>query len=265
MTDSINKASGKGRIWNFLAPAAAFVAMILTSACSEKIKTYDGVSGIYFAMRVESSAVNADTTYTETSSVPFIVTEEEDITFNLKVKILGPVSDHDRQVTIEVVSEETDALEGDYDPLQPSYTLPAGAVFGNIPITFHKSASLEGTERQLTVRLVENSDFSLPIRMWENSSDEYVDVVKHTIIYSDKYVQLPGYATGYFGPFSEKKMALLLEVLDLKISDFNEPMPYTKARALGQKFDRYLKEQAAKGEPVLEDDGTPMTAGDYIY
>lgn len=265
MTDSTYRTSGTGRTRMLFLSAMTAAAVIMISSCTEKIKTYDGVAGIYFAMRVESSAVNADTMYSETSSVPFIITEAEDITFNLKVKILGPVSDHDRQVTIEIVPEETDALPGDYDQLQPSYTLPAGAVFGSIPITFHKSASLEGTERQLTVRLVENSDFSLPIRMWENSSDEYVDVVKHTIMFSDKYVQLPGYATGYFGPFSEKKMALLLEVLDLKITDFNEPMPYTKARALGQKFDRYLKEQAAKGEPVLEDDGTPMTAGDYIY
>ena len=240
-------------------PAAAMLrlsaAMMAVSAvaCTDSLEKYNGEAGIYFAMRVEDSAVN-------------IVTDDDMAVFNLKVKILGAVSDRDRQISIEVVPEETDALAEDYDPLLPEYTLPAGAVFGSIPITFHRTASLEGQERRLTVRLVENSDFALPITMWRNSSDEYVDVVKHTIIISDKYVQLPGYAVGYFGPFSEKKMALLLEVLGLEISDFNEEMPYTQAKAYGQKFDRYLKEQKAAGHTVYEEDGvTEMTAGEYIY
>ncbi len=248
-----------------LFPAAAAAFMALTFSCSSELETYSGASGIYFAMNTGSTAVNADTTYSGTSSLPFIVTESTDSTFILKVKILGAVSGRDRQITIETVPEESDALAGDYDPLQESYTLPAGTVFGNIPITFHRAESLEGNERRLTVRLVENGDFSLPIRLWRNSSDEYVDVVKHTIVFSDKYVQLPGYETGYFGPFSEKKMALILEVLDLDISDFNEEMPYARAKALGQQFDRYLKEQKAAGNPVLEEDGSEMTAGDYLY
>lgn len=248
-----------------LMPAAAALAAILPLSCTDSLETYSGEAGIYFAMRVESSAVNTDTLYCETSSLPFIVTDADRAVFNLKVKILGAVSDRDRQISIEVVPEETDALAEDYDPLLPGYTLPAGAVFGNIPITFHRTASLEGQERRLTVRLIGNNDFALPITLWKNSSDEYVNVVKHTIIISDKYVQLPGYAEGYFGPFSEKKMKLLLEVLGLEISDFNEEMPYTQAKAYGQKFDRYLKEQKAAGNTIYEDDGTEMTAGEYIY
>ena len=248
-----------------LFPTVIIVFLALSVSCSSELETYSGVSGVYFAMNAGSTAINADTMYSETSSLPFIVTRSTDSTFNLKVKILGAISDRDRQVSIEVVPEETDALDGDYDRLSDNYVFPAGTVFGNIPITFHRTPSLEEKERKLTVRLVENSDFALPIRLWRNSSDEYVDVVKHTIVFSDKYVQLPGYETGYFGPFSEKKMKLMLEVLGLDISDFNEKMPYTRARALGQQFDRYLKEQKAAGTPVLEDDGTEMTAGEYIY
>ena len=216
------------------------ISSLITLSCSSELETYHGTSGIYFAMNAGSTAVNADTMYSETSLLPFIVTEDVDSTFNLKVKILGAVSDKDRQISIETVPEETDALEEDYDLTSYSHILPAGSVFGSIPITFHRTASLAGQERRLTIRLIENGDFSLPVRLWRNSSDEYVDIVKHTIVFSDKYVQLPGYAEGYFGPFSEKKMALLLEVLNLEISDFNEEMPYARAKALG-------------------------TAGEYIY
>jgi len=124
---------------------------------------------------------------------------------------------------------------------------------------------LEGAQRTLTVSLVANDDFSLPIKQWRNSSTESVSVVKHSIAISDKYVQLPGFSVGYFGPFSEKKMKLLLEIFDMKLSDFNERFSITKGRTMGQRFDRYLKEQKAQGRTVYEDDGTEMVAGDYIY
>ncbi len=60
-------------------------------------------------------------------------------------------------------------------------------------------------------------------------------------------------------------MKLLLEISGMKLSDFNEPFSYTKAKALGQQLDRYLKEQKALGNTIYEDDGTEMRAGDFIY
>lgn len=245
--------------------AAVAATLMLAASCSDSIETYNGLAGIYFAMPVASTSVNADTAYSQTSELPFIITESRDSSFYLKVKILGPVSGHDRNISVRIVEEETDLLPEDMDPLQESYPLYAGQVFGGIPLNFHRTASLEGEERTLTLELIENSDFSLPVKLWRNSSNEYVNVIRHSITISDKYVQLPGFSEAYFGPFSEKKMKLILELFDMKLTDFREPLGYVYAKALGQKFDRYLKEMEAKNEPVLEEDGTPMTAGDYIY
>mgnify|MGYP003312239992 CR=1 FL=1 len=131
---------------------------------------------------------------------------------------------------------------------------------------FHRTPSLAGQERSLVVELVENEDFTLPIRRWRNSSSEYVDVTRHTIVISDKYVQLPGYRVGHFGPFSEKKMKLILELGEMSLNDFNVELPVPLTKSLGQKLDRYLAQMSAKGETVYEEDGTtPMTAGNNIY
>lgn len=246
--------------------AAAAATLMLAASCSDSIETYNGQAGIYFAMPVKSNSVNVDTMYCETSELPFIITNAKDSTFYLKVKILGPVASHDRNISVRIVEEETDLLPEDMDPLQESYPLYAGQVFGGIPLKFHRAASLEGEIRTLTLELVENGDFSLPVKLWRNSSTEYVNVIRHTITISDKYVQLPGFSEAYFGPFSEKKMKLMLELFDMELKDFSEPLSYVYAKALGQKLDRYLKEMEAKGEPVMEEDGiTPMRAGDYIY
>lgn len=238
------------------------------ASCSSDLMTYEGESGVYFAMRTDDKSVNADTTYTETSSVPFIIESgsTDEVTFRLKVKILGAVSDHDRQVSVRIVESGTTALQKDYSSILPSYTLYAGEIYGIIPITFHRTQSLKGKERSLTLELVPNDDFTLPITTWRNSANEYVNVIRHTVIVSDKYVQLPGYQTSYFGPFSERKMEVLVEEAKIvTLDELKEKMSYVKAKALGQKFDRWLKEMKLKGQTVLEADGTEMTAGEYIY
>ena len=241
------------------------VAAVVAS-CSSDIDTYHGESGVYFAMREVVSTVNVDTLYRESSSLPFIVTDKMDSVFSLRVKILGTVADHDRQVSVRVVEEKSTVERQDFEMLQPSYTLKAGEVYGIIPIHFHRTASLQGKERVLVVELVENDDFTLPIRMWKNSSTEYVNVTRHSIVVSDKYVLLPGYRTGHFGPFSEKKMRLIVELSGMSLNDFNETLPVTMTKTIGQKLDRYLAEMKAKGTPVYEEDGvTLMTSGEYLY
>ena len=242
------------------------LVVVFAVSCSSEIDTYHGEAGVYFAMRDNVATVNVDTLYREVSTLPFIVTESKDSTFCLKVKILGPVSAHDRQVSVRVIDELSTVHEGDYDPMPQTYTLKAGQIYGQIPINFHRTESLQGKERMLVVELVENEDFTLPIRMWRNSSTEYVNVVRHFIVISDKYVQLPGYRSGHFGPFSEKKMRLIVELSGMNLNEFNETLPVTLTKTIGQKLDRYLAEMKAKGTPVYEDDGvTLMRSGDYLY
>lgn len=242
------------------------LSAVLMLSCTSQIDTYHGESGVYFAMRDNVTTVNVDTLYKETSSLPFIVTDKSDSVFNLKVKILGPVTGHDRRVQVRVVEELSTVQSGDYDGLDNSYVLKAGEIYGIIPIMFHRTASLQGKERTLVVELVGNEDFTLPIRMWRNSSTEYVNVVRHSIVVSDKYVQLPGYRVGHFGPFSEKKMRLIIEISGMSLNDFNEVLPVTMTKTIGQKLDRYLAEMKAKETPVYEDDGvTLMKSGDYLY
>ena len=234
-------------------------------SCRKSLQTYSGDAGIYFAMSVKSTSQNSDTLYSDTTLLPFAATSAQDSTLRIKVKILGEVSKQDRYFTIRTIPEETNLLPEDAQLPPQENILPAGEVFGSLSINFHRSPSLKGNERKLCIELVENADFKLPIQQWRNGSSEYVDVVRHTIIISDKFVQLPGYSEYYFGPFSEKKMKLILEISGKKLSDFNEKLPHVYAKALGQNLDRYLQQQKAKGNPVLEEDGTPMTSGKGIY
>lgn len=246
---------------NIYTAAIAFFCSFLIAACNSELMQYEGETGIYFSMPTGDTTANSDTTYSETSSLPFII-EAEDVTektFFLKVKIIGAVSEHDREFEIRLNEEESTVSPQDYEQLEKSYTLPSGTVFGAVPIKFHRQG-FKNTEKKMVLELVPNKEFSLPIKMWKNSSKEYVNVVRHTIIISDKYVQLPGYAVGQFGKFSQKKMEIILKITGKDLSYFNKKLSLPEAKAIGQKLDRYLKEH-----PQTDEDGEKMTAGEYIY
>ena len=242
---------------------AFFLSLVAVSGCQSDLMFYSGQTGIYIAMPSGDTTVNADTTYTETSSLPFIILPQDQQTavFNLKIKIIGSVSDKDREVGIRIVENESDVSSGDYDPVRQTYILKAGSVYGVIPIVFHREG-FRGKEKKMVVELVPTDDFSLPITSWRNSPKEYVSVYRHTITVSDKYVQLPGYVEGHFGKFSQKKMELICHISGKNLEYFNKKLPVTETKAIGQKLDRYLREQTP---PLRDEYGEVMTAGKYIY
>lgn len=248
---------------------------ILLTGCREEIPEYSGVSGIYFAMSESKGGLDdSKLDYTNNTSLPFAVFDKEDSVLIVRAKILGEITAHDREVIVEVITEESTAIPGeDYEPLQGKYYVKANEAYAQIPIHFYKKSSLKDNERTLQIELKESKDFGLPMPYWlaPNSSDKNgVDVIHHKISISDKWVKLPGFSEYFLGTYSEKKNRLICDQFNMTLLDFLEPMTTVKAKTLGIKFDQYLKEMEAKNQTVYEDyndsNGNPvkMTAGEGI-
>lgn len=240
--------------------------------CSDDIETYSGESGIFFAM-LESGDTEDNPRYTESSILPFALTNERDSTFTLRAKIIGRVTDYDREVKIEVVEDKSSAVLGhDYQAIQDKIVVKAGDIYAYIPIRFNRQQSLVDNEVTLSLRLCANTEFKLLMPRWYaiNSSDKVgVDVIEHTVVVSDKYVRLPGWSDIYFGRYSDKKIKLMCSWYGLTLSSFKEgAMAFIEKKVLGQNFDRDLKALDARGETVYEDyldsEGhkVKMTSGD---
>lgn len=251
------------------------------SACNKQIETYSGESGIYFAMSASMGGLDdSKQDYTSETQIPFAVYSDiSDTTLIVRAKVIGTATGYDRKVSVQVVpqaSEELQAKEGwDYDALQSTYTVKANEVYALIPVHLYLKNDLQDKERKLELQLLPNEDFSTPMSEWlrPNSSDKTgVDVLHHTITISNKWVQLPGFRTYFFGTYSEKKCRLICSLFGLTLLDFESEssMSAVKAKALGIKFDQYLKEQEENGQTIYEDytdsEGNPvkMTAGEGI-
>ena len=250
-------------------------------ACNKQIETYSGESGIYFAMSASKGGLDdSKQDYTSETQIPFAVYSDiSDTTLLVRAKVIGLAVGHDRQVSVQVVQQESAELQAkegwDYDALQSTYTVKANEVYALIPVHFYLKADLQDKERKLELQLLPNEDFSTPMSEWlrPNSSDKTgVDVLHHTITISNKWVQLPGFRTYFFGTYSEKKCRLICNLFGLTLLDFESEssMSAVKAKALGIKFDQYLKEQEENGQTIYEDyadsDGNlvKMTAGEGI-
>ncbi len=236
-------------------------------SCNETIQTYDGETGVYFAM-LQSGSSEDNPRYDTSSSVPFALTHgATDSLFQLRVKIIGRVADYPRSFSYRVIAEESTAEEGaDYTLPDAPCEVPAGEVYGYIPIHFYRQASLDGEERTLTLELQANENFSLPLTSWlpvNGTETVGTDVIRHTVTVSDKYVRLDGWSDMFYGTYSDKKIKLMCSVFGLTLADFlPDALSYVERKVLGQNFRRYLDAEAAAGRTVYEDyldaEGNPV-------
>ena len=243
-------------------------AALTLGACNESIRTYDGRTGVYFAM-LQSGSDEENPRYTAGSSVPFALlpsgTDEQ--TLQLRVKVIGAVADYPRALADRPVADRTTAEEGhDYELPEGDCVVEAGEVYGYIPIRFFRRASLDGKELTLTLELLPNEQFDLPLSEWlpvNGTETVGTDILRHTVTVSDKYVRLEGWSDQFYGTYSDKKIKLMCSVFDLTLADFQpDALSYIERKVLGQNFRRYLDEEERAGRTVYEDyldeEGNPV-------
>ena len=241
--------------------------------CEKEMMDYEGKDGIYFCVQEvpPSQYGNPEIwAHIDTTLLPFSLLLENDTTVNLKVRVMGPVTGNDRYFTVIVIDSLTTATVGeDFSPLEKQYVIPAGERDGFVKFTGFRQEKMLDSTYYVTLQLVENEYFSLPMDIWrplehKDYTRESQNVIRHVVGLTDEVFQPKAWTTNYFGPYSKKKMVLLCEMFGLKMADFDNvrDMDMERQRVYAQGLDKYLKEMDAKGETIYEDqldkDGNPV-------
>lgn len=258
------------------------LAAAILFGCKAEMMDYEGKPGVYFANQQPFISGTGDSTswpYTPVTEIPFITTTSNDSLVKLRVKLLGNLVNKDRMFKMVVVDSGTTAKEGvDYDLPAQNYVMKANTAYADVFVHVYRASSLKDTMRKVMFTLVETPDFKLPIDTWYPAPGQYgyspkpgapvqdISVIRHTILLSDVITNQPtGWFGGFYGDFSKKKYQFLAELFNLTWDDFSrEKMDTNRARALAQKAKYYLEELEAEGNPVLEEDGTPMKMGPLV-
>ena len=266
--------------------ALALIITGLLQSCEKEIMNYEGVEGIYFAVQHGDSWGSERTwPYQPYTAIEFIKIPQNELTVNIKVMITGPTKDYDRPFRIEINPDSTTASVGvDFAPLPTEVVIPAHSISTLVPIKLTRTSDLKKKQKTIGLRLVANEYFQLSFPHWQalpsNTSGNVVrsfDASLHSIRVNDFMVkpavwpgsvQQPGNReSGQWGDFSQKKIDLMCELMDLTYTDFSstETMPSILTGLIASTCAQYLVEQFDMGTPILEDDGRLMFIGNVPW
>lgn len=258
-----------------------FLAVLISTfiSCKKEIMGYKGKEGVYFAVR-HGNPLLSSWPYQPFSNVEFVRINKEEVDFQVKVMITGPVKDYDRTFKLEVNPDSTTAVAGQhYEPFQENWTIPAGQVSTNVTVHLKRTPDLETVERTLGLRLVATPQLALSFPEWDALPELTAGIVVpefdaslHTLRINDIMVepevwlgslQSGNRESGTMGVFTRRKMEFLSEYLGLTYEDFSseESMPLARTNLIGKDAAAILIARYDAGNPVLEDDGRLMFIG----
>lgn len=238
------------------------IAVVLGACKKQQLLTYDADDNIYFAnmhitMRMDS--VNLSFAYS-----PATVT---DSTIYVQVAVTGTPKSADREYVINVDPSST-AQVGTNFVLPDKFVLHAGGLKDSFPVKLLRTPDLETNSLSLKLNLASNSEFHTDIKAITGVLDS-INALSFKINLSDILSQGTYWTSimqNYFGTFSVTKLRLINQVTGMPLDYVNTGIYDLNLNARCASWaitmSRYLKDQAAAGHPVYEDDGvTLMTMG----
>jgi hypothetical protein len=257
------------------------VLLLTMTTCEQKLMSYEGVEGVYFAVQHGSSwGVERTWPYQPYTDVEFVKIPENETTIQIKVMITGMFKNYDRPFKVEINPDSTTAQLGiHYEPLPEGLFIPANATTAYVPVTLKRTPDLQTEMKSIGLRLVANEYFELSFPEWDavpgftaGTIVSKFDAGLHTVNINDFMVQpavwigsiqAGGREAGNWGAFSRKKLELMCKLFNLTYADFGSTatMPSVLSGLIAREVSNYLIAKYEAGEPVLEDDGRLMFLG----
>lgn len=244
---------------------ALFAAATMAS-CEKDLMQYEGKNGMYF----DTDGMVLDTVSVHWGLKNSDITEQE---LQLKVMLLGNVTDYDRTFNIEVETREGDdsaAVEViHYEPMAKQYTIKAGEAETTISVKLKRAAGLLDKPARFAIKLVENDELAFIYTRYGSQMVDDTTVVSRPLdfqraIYIDENFPIPNwwpyYGEMYFGTWSMKKAILICDVLEIDrelwMKDIVSGLTAGYLKFAGRYMQRWLNDN-----PQYEDDGTLMVMG----
>ena len=241
-----------------------FLLLILVScvSCEKDINTYEGDSGIYFA---------DEGIFSDTLRVAWGL-KNSDIkmqSIQLKVCLYGNTANYDRKFNIEVYSD-TDtlsAIEGvDFKAFATEYVMSANQAETSIGIDLLRTEDLIKHPKRFVVKLIENPELRF---IYTREATILIDSVNfktrpidyQRVIVMNENFPMPAWwnidGIKYFGVWSQKKTALIGDVMNIDREDFvKTKLTEGYLKFVGKYMHRWLQDN-----PQEDENGKPMEMG----
>jgi hypothetical protein len=243
---------------------SCFLLLGLFSCKKEKLITYNTEDNIYFKYTVTNNFID-----TANFSFGYSPLSVQDSVFRIPVFVTGAPADHDRVYKVAAVPEGTTAIAGTNYVLPSPAVFRAGRVTDTLTIKFLRAANLQQGAKKLQIRLLPSEELKTGITSFSTIVTGELNILNFRFNISDEIG--PGNSwTGvfqtYFGNFSVKKVRLINTVAGMPLdyyttgwlTDLNLA---ARAASWAIFMSRYLADQKAAGNTILDEDGTEMMMG----
>lgn len=242
-----------------------YIVLLLTAtACKrDPLITYSGPDNIYFNFSPTPSQV------VDSTSVSFAYSDAsvKDVILPIPVAVTGSPAAADRSFGITADPSSTAQAGTHYD--LPQGVIHAGQVIDTIRLHLKRSPDLASAPRRLVLRLQANSNFQaqLKYKLVNGSARDTADVLTFSITISDrldKGLYWDSDYAAFFGTFSLRKVTFIHDLLGMPL-DFWSVSADNQRRSEAVYYavttSRYLSDQAALGNVIPDEDGSPMQMG----
>ena len=241
---------------------AAVMLLAFTACKKETIDLYSGSSVLYFDNSINYGN-QRNTQRIDSLAFTFSLADVAlvDSTVNIRVDLMGPQASQDRSFSVKVIDSLTTAVAGvHYDALKASYIIPANKSWMYIPVHIYRTKEMANQGFLLHFKLLPNQDFDTTL-IQPQTKDSLVSTGSITIYMDDQIAKPVRWLDAYLGDFSRKKILLICEQLDMKVTDFLT-ISVAEAVYMGKAMQRYLNQQREAGNIIYEDDGREMKMGE---
>lgn len=237
---------------------------IALGACKQDIDLYEGGSSIYF----DDNTGN----FYEFAWGP-VDSEIKTMKINLRVNLMGQVTDYPRKFNIRVISSESDSLHSvagvDYTPFPLEYEIPAMQEHTYITIELLRTDTLKKQARQFTVQLLANEELGLDFLEYDEADDGTLyPVNNYCTVYMNEEFPRPWWwwsvGEDIFGEWSQTKGILICDVGNIdrakfqgEIDGIDDHLSEPFLRFVGRKVHLWLQDN-----PTKDEDGEWMEMGD---
>nr|WP_121269563.1 DUF4843 domain-containing protein [Pedobacter schmidteae] len=237
-------------------------------ACKKELKTYDGLTGIYFAPAVDTrNYVGVDST---AISFAFAKASLMDSVMKLVVRVSGEPVNRERGFKLSIDPTSTAIVGQHYEILNSGFVIPANKVADTLKIKMKRTTDMLSQTFTIRLKLEANENFDTPMqdRVINTVTGKKLSFITHTIWVNDIVKKPKAWLDDYLGPFSRKKLFLLAEVAEIKnIGDLDDYVitSISKLNYYGAFMQRYLNEMKANNKTIYEaDEKTEMIMGPRV-
>jgi len=242
-----------------------YIGIILTAASCKRdpLTTYNTDDNVYFKYTISANY------YVDSTNFSFAYRDAGvlDTILSVPLEVTGAPAATDRRFNLAVDPAST-AVAGTHYEL-PETVIHAGKVEDTLRLHLKRTPDLASGVKKLILHLQPNEFFKtqLQYRVVNNGARDTADAPTFTITMSDILDKGPYWDDTYaafFGTFSLKKVRFIHDLLGMPL-DFWSVYPDNRRRAAATYYasgtSRYLSDQAAQGNIIYDEDGSPMTMG----